>query len=50
MSYEAHVEKVINLIDNGDLEWELALVVVLDYISKKLIERVEMKKYLDYTS
>ena len=46
MGYTAYVEKVFNLIDNGDLEWEVVVGMCLEYLACILKDRLEQKRYL----
>ena len=46
MSYTVYVEKVFNLLDNGNLEWEEVVGMCLEYMADRLYERVKEKKYL----
>ena len=50
MGYTVYVEKVFNLLDNGNLEWEEVVGMCLEYMADRLYERVKEKKYLKKTT
>ena len=47
MGYEAYIQKALNVIDNGDVEWEIALAIVFEYLANKLVERAKNKRYIE---
>ncbi len=44
MSAIAYLQKVFNLIDNGDLDWEPVVAICLEFVAQRIMENYKKKQ------
>lgn len=44
-AYIAYLQKVFNLIDNGDLDWEPVVAICLEFVAKVIMKNYKKKQY-----
>jgi hypothetical protein len=44
-AYIAYLQKVFNLIDNGDLDWEPVVAICLEYVAQRIMENYKKKQH-----
>ena len=44
-AYIAYLQKVFNLIDNGDLDWEPVVAICLEYVAQRIMKNYKKKQY-----